>query len=88
MYGRRSSSYVALNCLPTLEPSDFCLEAFLEVVFRVANWPGFHRTVSHERVNTNTSHGLEKIFQDPREPWARELYSGLCVYFEKLNLEL
>ena len=79
---------LSLNCLPTSEPSDFCLEAFLEVVFRIANWPGFHWAISYEGVNTNTSHGLEEIFQDPREPWAGELYGGLCVYLKKLDLEL
>jgi hypothetical protein len=81
-------SYVALNCLPTSEPSDFCLEAFLEVVFRIANWPVFHWDLSHEGVNTNTSYGLEEILQDPCEARASELYSRLCIYFEKLNLEL
>jgi hypothetical protein len=88
MYGRHSPSYVALNYLPPSEPSDFCLETFLEMVFYIANWPGFHGAVLHERINTNTSHGLEEILQDPRKPWTSKLYSGLCVYFEKLNLEL
>jgi hypothetical protein len=58
------------------------------MVFYIANWPGFHGAVLHERINTNTSHGLEEILQDPRKPWTSKLYSGLCVYFEKLNLEL
>jgi len=84
MYGPRQSKLCSFK---TSGPSDFCLEAFLEVVFRIANWPGFHWAVSCEGVNTNTSHSLEEIFQDPREPWAGELYSGLCVYFEKLNLQ-
>jgi hypothetical protein len=57
-------------------------------MFRIPNWPVFGWAVSHEGVNTNTSYGPEEIFQNPRQPGASELYSRLCVYFEKLDVEL
>jgi hypothetical protein len=54
----------------------------------LADWPGFHWAIPNERVNTNVSYGPEKVFQDPREPWASELYRRFRVDFEKLNLKL
>ena len=53
----------------------------------LTDWPGFYRDITHEGINADASYGLEKIFQDPREAWASELYRRFCVDFEKLNLK-
>jgi len=51
----------------------------------LTNWPRFYWDVPQKGINTNASHGVEKIFQNPGEPRTSELYCGFCVNFEKLD---
>jgi hypothetical protein len=53
----------------------------------LTDWPGFYRDITHEGIDADATYGLEKIFQDPREAWASELYRRFRVDFEKLNLK-
>jgi hypothetical protein len=61
------------------------LEAFPEMVPCLTNWPRFYWNVPQKGINTNASHGVEKIFQNPGEPRTSELYRGFCINFEKLD---